>query len=129
MANSLKAKDLARFVLYKIDKDGDGDQVLKDLEIYLQKINRTDLYPLILGYTKKLFDQENSKRAVKIVSPYEIKSSVRKGIIEKLTDEKASHREEVLESMIGGFEAEYKGRKVGINIRTNLEALKRHIIS
>lgn len=123
----MKAKDLAHFVLHKITEGEDLNDVLKVLEAYLEKVNRPDLYPLVLTYTKTLLSHKASNDSVRIVSPYDIKATTTKTIVEKLTDEKVTHTEEVDVDMIGGFEAEYKDRKVGINFKSNLDAFKKHL--
>ena len=123
----MKARDLAYFVLHKITEGEDLNNVLKKIEAYLEKVNRQDLYPLVLTYTKTLLSQKASKDSVRIVSPYDIQKPSLKLIVEKLTDEKVTHTEEIDADMIGGFEAEYKDRTVGVNFKSNIEAFKKHL--
>lgn len=123
----MKARELAHYVIHKIDQGGELSEILKSLEVYLEKKNRLDLYPLTLRYIKILLTTKASKDAVRIVSPYEIKATTSKAIAQKLTDEKVTHVEEIDESIIGGFEAMYKDKKVGINFKNNIEAFKKHL--
>ncbi|PIR38345.1 MAG: hypothetical protein COV34_01935 [Candidatus Zambryskibacteria bacterium CG10_big_fil_rev_8_21_14_0_10_42_12] len=127
MANSLKAKDLARLVLHKVQSGEDPKEVLVHMESYLEKVNRSDLYLLVLRYTKILYEQNVSRHSAEITSSHDIKSGTVNEIVEKLTDEKVVHRETVDKEMIGGFEAIYKDRKIGINLAKNIEAFKKHL--
>lgn len=123
----MKARDIAHYVIHKIDQGTEPQDVLQSLEVYLEKMNRLDLYPLVLKYTKTLLKEKASKNVVQIVSPYEVESSTAKVIVEKLTHDKVAHVEEVNADMIGGFEAMYKDKKVGINFKNNIETFKKHL--
>lgn len=127
MASNLKAKYLARLVLHKIEKGEDGNEILKSVESYLEDVNRSDLYPLVLTYIKTLYTQNTSRDSVEIISSHDIKAGTVKAIVEEFSDEKVTHRETVNKDMIGGFEAVYKDRAIGVNLGKNIEAFKKHL--
>ena len=124
----LKAKDLAQVVLHKIISGEDMDDVLVKMKAYIDHMGRTDLYPHVLSYTKILLEQSAKSDIVRIKSPYEISASATKAIVAKVTDDKKVAHEVEIDKMIGGFEVEYKDRKIGLNLKTNLDQFKKHLI-
>ena len=127
MAN-IKAKDIAHAVFHAVVvKEEKSENVLERIETYLEKIGRIDMYPLVLSYVKILVTQNASRNSVRIESPYKVSASLQKEIIAQLTDEKVSHDADENKDMIGGFEAEYKDRKMGLSMRENILQFKKHL--
>lgn len=124
----MKAKDLAQAIFHKVVTKGeDLDNVLEKFDGFLRKKERTDLYPLTLRYLKILLKGTAEEDAVKIVSSHKVSEESGKRITAHITDEKVPTHEEVDNTMLGGFEAEYKGQKISMNLKKNVEQFKKHL--
>jgi F0F1-type ATP synthase delta subunit len=123
-----EARTIANALLILLEEGIDQEKLIEETLLWLRSARKEKMLPSIILELERLESSNRKHNTLYIETPYDFTEKFLEEISMKLTGEKTTPREVVVNSdLIGGFLAKYKGVKIDGSLKRQLQEVSHNL--